>query len=878
MSRAMRLERMRSFRIAPDVKGLAVLLLLVALLRVMECGAVAQDIEGVRVSSFESAQEMARLKPSGETTLIAQAPEHATDGQRSLRVTFRHAAVKYSGLQIDLRQVDGAPADWSLFRRLRVDVYSPFRPGRPKGHNRSDARIDFSIRDATGGRRWYRCALSPWATKQVLDVPLVATMDLLSSKGDAAFDRGCVASVTIYTKRPDEDLVLFFDHMRLVGKERRIETAGAPSESVLARVPPLGLGRDFVFAQHYHPRYPYGEKGFFRLGKGPIVLRLTQPGTPTESGELPELLGQIRELRARQIPFQVIVFNFWYGRNETYDEATARLREAVAAFQDKGGDLFEGIWLHELSAITRYRIVAEQPDRLGKARAYVEFVRRFIRDLRVPQGKLVIALQDHFVNYGLDYEAGADAVLQETLFKLDNVELCMAQARGMARSFGKWWGGDTARYSGGPATARYNRDGSTAPVKIDFWWWKAADVHKAFLHHYYSGADILRGQSERPWRRPDDGPMFDHFLKFVETHPRAGEPVCRIAVVRGKGDYWVGANVSGAYHGLADWSKTKGATREELDFLYLNAFFPGFSDDGHTAARFWTGTPYGPIDVVYPAMPLDVMRTYDVLMLMGFHRMDSVRADWAADLTGYVEQGGALLLTADHLRMSDGRFAPPEVIEKLVGAQVRGQTHSVAGPIRIVDREALRFPKNSYALPERGNPVAYHTTPGQAVVTAADADGRPLLLRHALGKGCVFLLTTPALSTLPPAGKNAFVRDLVAGVADRARQPVSLSPPSEHVEAILSKAEDGRALVFLMNHERAEWAGNVTVDLTQAGLSGARDAALVVCRGYVPAPCPINVSLRGRTLAVRGVKLPGGADRLDPYRAASFGVLTISGR
>ena len=841
----------------------------------------AETAGDLLVTSFESAEGMARVRPLGAGAAVEHSTEHATDGKGSLRVVFRSAAAKTAGLRVNLRRADGTPADWSRFRTLRLDCHNPYHKDRPLRYRRSSARMDFSIHDAKGARWWHCCRLSPWVSEQTLAVPLVTTMDRMSALNDSPFDFGSVVDVVVYTKRPDEDLVLFFDNMRLAAKEGRAGEA-RPRRPARERVAPRTLGRDFVFAQHYHPNYPYEEKGLFRLGRGPVVLRLSQPGLHAPSVDLPGLLVQISELRERRIPFHVILFNFWYGRTETYEEATSRLREAVAACQAAGGELFQAAWLHELAAINYYRIVRERTSRLGKAEAYVELLGKFIRDIELPPGKLLAANQDWLVNYGLDYEAGVDAVLPETLFGLDNVELCMAQTRGMARSFGRWCGGDTARYSPSvPPTARYRRDGSTEPEKIDFAWWKTSDVHKAFIHHYYSGADILRGQSEWPARRPEDGQLFDRFLRLVEKSPRAGNVVSRIAIVRSKGDYWEGASLAGKGARLSRYRPAAWTKQEEMDFLYLNVFFPGFSDDGYTARRYWTGTPHGAIDVIYPSIPLEAMKGYDVLVFMGFHRMDSVRGDFLADLTRYVEAGGRVLLAADHLRMSDGKFAPAPAMRKLVGVELLEKTRPIAGPIRIVEQELARFPKGSYDLPPvLQEPVAHEVAASGAVAIAKDATGVPLVLGNRLGKGCALLLTTPTLSTLPPAGRSAFVRDLVNAAARSARQPVTISPACDHVESILGKSRDGRAVVFLMNHERAVWAGTLTVDLAQAGVSAAAtpEVSLVVCRGYERDEPRTDALLKGEKLVIGGVRLPGAAEQFDPFRAASFAVLSIQSR
>lgn len=865
-------------------KAMALLVLTLASALVASCATAAQGAQDISLNSFESAQELARLRPLQGGSAIEQSTEHVTDGKHSVRVTFRSAAANYASLRMDLRRQDGSPADWSRFRTLKLDCHNPYHKDRPANRRRSSARIDFSIHDVKRNRIWHGCNLSRWVSDQVLLVPLGTTMNEASALRKRPFDLGAVVDVLIYTKRPAEDLVLFLDNVTLVPQTVPPPGADASARPIPPRVPPRALGRDFVFTQHYHPDYPYEDKGFFRLGKGPVVLRLSQPGLAAASVDLPALLTQVKELRQRQIPFHVILFNFWYGKSETYDDATRRLRGAIAACEAAAGRLFHGVWLHETPAINYYQIVREQTTRLGKANAYVDFLRRFVTDLALPPEKLLVVNRDWFTNYGLDFEAGVDAALPETLFGLDNLALCMAQSRGMARSFGRWCGGDTARYSPDTApTALYNRDGSAKPAKIDFRWWTPADVYKAFIQHYYSGADILRGQSEWPGRRPEDAEILDHFLRFVQSHPAAGKVISSIAVVRSKGDYWEGAGLVGPGKRLDrdGYRPTDRAKREELDFTYLNTFFPGFSDDVYTAKSFWTGTPYGPIDVIYPAMSLQAMKDYDVVIFMGFHRMDSVRSGFLADLTRYVESGGVVLLAADQLRMSDERFAPAAAVQKLVGAAIAERTRPLTGPIRIAEDEQFRLPLGSYPLPaSSGRPAAHEVALCGAVALAADARGLPLLLRHRVGAGCVLLLTTPTLSTLPPAGRSRMVRDLIAALAGRARRPVHISPPSQHLEVVPSRAKDGRAVVFLMNHEREEWAGEVTVDLDKAGIpaQAAPEVSLVVGRGYESRSAEIHSTLRGRRIVIRQVRLPGGSKGFDPYRAASFGVLTIQSR
>src|SRR3990172_6147201 len=110
-----------------------------------------------------------------------------------------------------------------------------------------------------------------------------------------------------------------------------------------------------------------------------------------------------------------------------------------------------------------------------------------------------------------------------------------------------------------------------------------------------------------------------------------------------------------------------------MDFLYLNSFFPNLTDDNVLYKNWWTGTAYGAIDRIYPAMKLEDMGKYNAIVFMGFHRMDSVRGDFTSDLMKYAGEGGIIVLAADQMKNSKEEFNPGE-LKSFLGVSIAPDT------------------------------------------------------------------------------------------------------------------------------------------------------------------------------------------------------------
>ena len=387
-------------------------------------------------------------------------------------------------------------------------------------------------------------------------------------------------------------------------------------------------------------------------------------------------------LRDLKVPFVVCFFHpsgldfLQY----TYEALTGKAKRMIGLAEQLGGRYFLGIDLPEPENLSPYRFLTSKTRRLEKADAYRAWIRRFGRDVGLLPNKIWLTRLATGMSYGLNYDASLTLVMQEALMFLSNAELTQSRLRGSGRSFGKPWGIDFARWTteeGRKEVLPYDkRTGRYTPTLqkfcIDSEWWQldsgdARDAYKTYIHTYYNGAQFINGQSERPLTDKGGKQTILKFVDFVRQAPRCKEIVSTLAILESKGSYWAaptyyprnwtaGQEVSFGfpYTGtLGGWVSKGLALKEEADFDYLDIFFPNHVlGDRLSTKQFWTGTPYGAVDVIYPAMKLDDLKKHSSIIFLGYHRMDSVRPGFLDDLRTYVKDGGIILLSVDQLRDS----------------------------------------------------------------------------------------------------------------------------------------------------------------------------------------------------------------------------------
>ncbi|HID11670.1 MAG TPA: hypothetical protein EYP17_10280, partial [Candidatus Latescibacteria bacterium] len=442
------------------------------------------------------------------------------------------------------------------------------------------------------------------------------------------------------------------------------------------------------------------------------------------------------------------------------------------------------------------------------------------------------------------YHGGADLAMVKNIHR-QNVQIVGANGRGMARAYGKPFG---LRYD--PWNGVYVF--SASPQEL---------FHILRLFYFYD-ADLIdhegvpfvlkRGEKVVPSAA---GLSLLKASSFISSHPRRGEPIIKIAIMRGFGDTW-GSIECEATGG--EWSRPRPGREEAMDFDLLNVFFPSFGVYWRTnMGRFCTGTPFGQVDMVPWDTPLDHLRTFDLLVLMGVNGMSR---EQYGRLRAYVEGGGTLVAALGHFLMEGQeprRFveadlaifpgASPKVDKRYAPVEERMERSA------RLTMEAFRVSGKALAL------FQARPSPG-AEVLARTADGRPLILRKRLGKGEVYLFLSRYLTSVGHKLAGAVLEQLA-----RRCLLLELEPRSDWLEYVVHK-KDETYVIALFNHGRLKfpggcgkdhgsWKGEVLVNLEKLGLSGREmEVRKVVYQPDKPVPFslkPLRFSVEGNTLRIK---------------------------
>ncbi len=420
------------------------------------------------------------------------------------------------------------------------------------------------------------------------------------------------------------------------------------------------------------------------------------------------------------------------------------------------------------------------------------------------------------------YRGGADLAMVKNIHR-QNVEIVGANARGMARAYGRPF---ALHYD--PWNGIY-RD-SASPEEL---------LH-VFRMYYFYDADFIDHEGipffvEADGRVQPTAPGVSllRAARFIRRHPKRGEPVVRIAAMRGFG--------AGAHPYVQDelackstgggWSRPKAGIAEMQDFNLLRVFLPDYGVYWQTKLeRFCTGTPYGQFDLIPWDTPVAHLRTFEVVVMMGLHGMD--KAQWAR-LEEYVRGGGTLVAALGQFR-APGDEPRPLVeadLAKFPGVEVE------TNQARPVEKDAGAPLVMQFDGTRREGKVSRYFAvtpePGAQILARTPA-GAPIVLRIAHGRGRVFLFCTPYLTSVSEDA-GAW---LLGRLAERTRL-LELRPASDWLEYVVHRKGDTYA-VALFNHGRLRfpagngpdhgaWEGELVLRLNRwPGLGGKRLAAFSV--------------------------------------------------
>ena len=428
------------------------------------------------------------------------------------------------------------------------------------------------------------------------------------------------------------------------------------------------------------------------------------------------------------------------------------------------------------------------------------------------------------------YAAGSD-LCSAQLNKMHNV-LLLADARGAARAYRR------------PVWGTYIAEGAHKHPEGDdtlrMWWlsiYLAYITGSSFVNDEES---LLRNYHERLYSLGDRFPrrrqeILREFHRFVRSHPRRGQPRVKQALL-------VGRFACDLADGLADsrrqgippmvWRFCGANTPEwrpstpEYGLRYLDVFFPGvwlhtLVQSPQRVRRWYSGTPYGELELIPIEAPAEVWSDFRLLMLLGWNTADEQTYPRMAQ---YVKGGGTLFLSIPHLTTNESRkfllgdLEPLNLLRNgdfadLLGLRARGKAERLSA-VRVLGArdnpltagKVYRFAaEDGPSVQPRHPPVCREAVDlaGAEVLACDEATGEPVVARHRVGRGVVYVLLTheyPGNSFLAP-----LMTDLIHGLAGQAEAPVELEDSSGDVYYTVRQELDSEVrTVHLLNTDWTE--------------------------------------------------------------------------
>ncbi|MHB9035714.1 MAG: type 1 glutamine amidotransferase family protein [Armatimonadota bacterium] len=225
------------------------------------------------------------------------------------------------------------------------------------------------------------------------------------------------------------------------------------------------------------------------------------------------------------------------------------------------------------------------------------------------------------------------------------------------------------------------------------------------------------------------------FFDITKLQPRFGEPCAELAVAYGNLEsmLWYHDDLLPEMDDASDWggmlwNKWKGALHKPC-MRALDAWMPPLEIERYHGNRsilkWFSGNPYGNVEMVSAERDADVFSQYKVLAFLGWNTMIP---ELIEKLKAYVSGGGILFIAGCHF---DKRTLPggeyeidTSEAEDLLGL-------SVNGPGPMVDD--VQWRGESY--PMSGDLRSCSVDLRSANVEASDANGNPILLRNSFGSG-----------------------------------------------------------------------------------------------------------------------------------------------
>jgi hypothetical protein len=370
------------------------------------------------------------------------------------------------------------------------------------------------------------------------------------------------------------------------------------------------------------------------------------------------------------------------------------------------------------------------------------------------------------------FQAGYKWLAAETLYGPH--EIILGALRGASRAYGQ------TRY-GAHVAAQWSTSPHDDPAAIRRYFLALATPYIHGTEHIYIEDGLWhmeRGHSADDRFSPAcQGHLKVHqdFYHFTRAHSRRGHMRVPLGFLHGQHDGWT----------CLSRAKIWGQADPEWDFAepekswdLLKVFFPRsvlapiYRDPcPHEPVGFFSGTPYGPADIVPVEANQKTLSKYATLVFLGWNTADT---DQVERLRKYVEAGGHLIIALPHVSTEVRRKQLPQPLvgpqlEQLLGLKFLG-LKACAGKYL-----AVQSGDQPLATALRGRRFQLgEVILNSAVARLTDEAGTPVLLERRLGEGQVTFVNVAAYPG--DAALEGLYRELLCKLGERvvAKQRASL--------------------------------------------------------------------------------------------------------
>ena len=433
---------------------------------------------------------------------------------------------------------------------------------------------------------------------------------------------------------------------------------------------------------------------------------------------------------------------------------------------DIGGKLFAGVSIAEPVLFFAHDPAGKQTDLSMRIKAYRRYFRKRLEEVKL-KGHKVVTFDSSGGMCGHYYQLGLDVQISEVAPACNILE--EACSRGAATAFGKQWGVAAAMHWYAGQGAQYAYD----EARVCYAW-------LVMMHSYLAGARQILWEggmfdnlpvynfilSEESWR--DFGRRYDHpllikaregFNRLLNFHraQQLHSPKVEFAVIRGINDMPISYSDSTSRYGDMSMARS---------WALLKVFLPHFCqggrlESGRNIRRWYSATPYGQVDVVPAEADENAFKKYKMLSLLGWNTMTD---ELYSKLIEYVRSGGVLFIstahfTTDTFQKLEWNFINKGDLSELCGVEIL----DLGGRVETVEFKADDFKERfdeKFVLSKKnplfvehfdelypvfGNDVTYfcgELKVKDAEIVAVSQKNEPVVLRHKLGKGFVYLFNS----------------------------------------------------------------------------------------------------------------------------------------